>query len=97
MRPRQESEGFVEMWGFHKWVSCPQMDGLIWKIHENPMKVDDLGVPLFQETPMWLVVNVYTLLCNTPSRLLRSHILAVFVHRSLQNVDHAVESSVCSI
>ena len=22
--------------------------------HEIPIKMDDLGVPLFQETPMWL-------------------------------------------
>ena len=31
--------------GFHKW-RYPQVDGL-----ENTIKVDDLGVPQFQETP----------------------------------------------
>ena len=25
------------------------------KIMENPIKMDDLGVPLFLETPMWLL------------------------------------------
>ena len=29
--------------GFHKW-EYPQMDGLEW---ETPIKMDDLGVPLF--------------------------------------------------
>ena len=24
------------------------------KIMENPMKIDDLGVPLFLETPKWM-------------------------------------------
>ena len=31
------------------------MDGLKWKTHENPIKMDDLGVPLFLETPISLV------------------------------------------
>ena len=25
------------------------------KIMENPMKMDDLGVPLFSETPTWIL------------------------------------------
>ena len=33
---------------FHKW-GYPNMDGFI---RENPTNIDDLGVPLFQETPI---------------------------------------------
>ena len=28
---------------------------------ENPMKVDDLGVPLFSETPMWVFWSGFSL------------------------------------
>ena len=24
---------------------------------ENPIKMDDLGVPLFLETPIWILIN----------------------------------------
>ena len=30
------------------------MDGLYWK---NPIKMDDLGVPLFLETPIWFTLE----------------------------------------
>jgi hypothetical protein len=36
--------------GFHK---CAPIAG--WSIVENPMKMDDLQVPLFQETSMYKV------------------------------------------
>ena len=26
-----------------------------WSVMENPIKVDDLGVPLFQETPLYIM------------------------------------------
>ena len=39
------SEKMYENAGFLKWV--PQNE---WFIRENPIKVDDLGLPLFQET-----------------------------------------------
>ena len=37
---------------FHKW-GYPQMDSNGWFIIENPIKMDDLGIPPFQETSIW--------------------------------------------
>ena len=40
------------------------MEDLSWKIHENPIKVDDLGVPLFWETSNWYQLALYVVDCN---------------------------------
>ena len=42
--------------GFHKWGVS--QNG--WFIRENPSKVDDLGVPLFQETSIHIYIHIYT-------------------------------------
>ena len=44
--------GFL-IWGLPQMGLHPQMDGLmICLIEENPMNMDDLGVPPFMETPI---------------------------------------------
>ena len=38
--------------GFHKWGICiPEMDGVL---IDNPIKMDDLGVPPFQDTSIYI-------------------------------------------
>jgi hypothetical protein len=35
------------------YMAVPQNGLFIMFIKENPIKMDDLGIPLFQETSMW--------------------------------------------
>ena len=41
------------------------MDGLEWKIHKNPIKADDFGVPLFLEATLYTYLdNVHMCVCT---------------------------------
>ena len=42
-------------WGFPK-IGIPQN---WWFVMENPIKMDDLGVPLFLETPKWIYFMIF--------------------------------------
>ena len=46
LKLRQDDLGDV-IWD----MGFPKMDGFWGKIMENPIKMDDFGIPLFQETP----------------------------------------------
>ena len=45
------------------------------KIMENPIKMDDLGVPLFLETPIWLIVRRHRDIYHSSSREVGENLL----------------------
>ncbi len=41
-----------DIWVFPK-IGVPASKWMVYNLMENPIKMDDLGVPLFLETPIW--------------------------------------------
>ena len=50
---RVSHNGRSSLGGFHKWGYPQKMDQNGWFKMENPISIDDLGVPLFKETSIW--------------------------------------------
>ena len=48
-------DNLVHIWVFPK-IMVPQNG---WFIMENPIKINDLGVPLFLETPICVYIFIY--------------------------------------
>ena len=53
----------MNMWVFPK-IGVPQNGWFIIFIMENPIKMDDLGIPLFLETPMYGWIELFNHLCH---------------------------------
>ncbi len=86
---QSDSEGGKRSWNLSKWMfpkigGNPQ-NGLF--IMENPIKMDDLRVPLFLETPKSTFVHLLTLVDWFQTRQSRGH--------SAQSTGHLLIRLVC--
>ena len=46
---------YIYIWAFRKIVVPVPQNG--WFIRENPIRIDELGVPLYLETPMYVYTS----------------------------------------
>ena len=81
LQEEPHSQKPMQIWVFQK-IGVPQNG---WFIMENPIKMDDLGVPLFSETPICL----QTLALPTKMKPMNQH-LSTFIYTASKHVDRSM-------